>query len=219
MKNFDLLPNAEEGTPAEELIQIWARRATQLTKPLQEVSSEAVLELTLVRVGQEIYGFEVAYVSEVRLLNYITRVPRAPRWVAGVVNLRGRIMSVLDLRAYLGLSNNREDTESNQPKSLVVVSIPNMELAFLIDEVLEVTVLPLSSILEANEALKGLKPEFVRGIAVHHTKNDGKEWNQSAENGSTSGNFSTIKFDGTIVVLNLQVLLSDPRLIVQEEVV
>ena len=57
----------------------------------------------VIRLGREVYGLETDYVFDIRPLESITHVPRVPDWVAGVVNLRGRIISVLDLQRFLGL--------------------------------------------------------------------------------------------------------------------
>lgn len=95
-------------TPPEVVYQIWARRAAQLAKvPVQEEEGEQI-ELVLVQLGREVYGFEAQHIYDIRPAEQITRVPRVPDWVAGVVNLRGRILSVLDLQRFFGLSRAEE---------------------------------------------------------------------------------------------------------------
>jgi chemotaxis signal transduction protein len=83
--------------------QIWARRAAVLAKvPLEEDDGEQI-ELVVMRLGEEFYALEARFVFDIRPFERITHVPRTPAWVAGVVNHRGRILSVIDLRRFFNL--------------------------------------------------------------------------------------------------------------------
>ncbi len=181
--------------PPEVRQRIWARRAAQLARvPVQEEEGEQI-ELVLVRLGREVYGLDAGFVLDIRPAGQITRVPRVPDWVAGVVNLRGRILSVLDLSRFFGLP------EEGDAGHLVVVETPEMEIALLVDDVLAVEALPASKIQEASDTLCSIRPEYVRGVA-------------ECQSVSTPANGA-----GMLVVLNLPALLADKRLIVEEEIV
>jgi len=185
---------------APEVVQrIWARRAAQLARvPVQEEEGER-MELVLVRLGREVYGLDAEFVLDIRPAGQITRVPRVPDWVAGVVNLRGRILSVLDLSRFFGLPQEVE-REAISPY-LVVVETPAMELALLVDDVLAVEALPASQVQGASDTLWGIRPEYVRGVAERRDRNI------PADEASS------------LVVLDLPALLADERLIVDEEMV
>lgn len=180
----------------EVMQQIWARRAAQIAQaPPQEDKGER-LTLVVVRLGREVYGLDAQLVFDIQPVEQLTPVPRVPNWVGGVVNLRGRILSVLDLQRFFGLSptgNNRDDGEQG---SLVVVETPYMELALLVDEVLAVEALPTSQMQDTTDTIRGLPPEYIHGILP------------------LAGN----KASSLVLVLNLVTLLADERLIIHEEI-
>lgn len=182
----------------EELEAAWARRATQLAVEIQQEDTGEQLELVIVQIGREQYGVEVNNVHDIRPLQVLTRVPRVPGWVAGVVNLRGRILSVLSLAAYLGLPPAEHDQDA--PPLLMLVETPQMELALLVDDVLSVEPVPLARIQEATGSTMGIHAEYVRGLLVR----DGQKMEEEND---------------MLVILDLPALLADPGLIVHEEVV
>ena len=183
----------EWGEASPEVRQrAWARRAAQLAAvPIQEDMGEQVT-LVLIQVGREVYGLDVQYVFDIRPVEHITHVPRVPGWVAGVVNLRGHILSVVDLQRLFGLERDEQDGHA---PNVVVVETPEMELALLADEVLAVESVPIHKIQDAGSAIQSPRPEYVQGIVERRGK------------------------DGAmLVVLNLPALLADQQLIVREEI-
>jgi len=212
------LTDSDEISP-ELLHRIWARRAAQLAEmPPQEDESEHI-QLVLFRLGREIYGVNAQHVFDIRPAELITHVPRIPDWVTGVVNLRGRVLSVVDLRRFFGLpragsADGRhpadgkypdEDTGSKSVEEthhLIVVETPDIEIALLTDEVLTIEALPTSQIRDTAGTVRGLRPEYVRGVVTRE--------NEDANVG---------KNNTMLVVLDLSALLADERLIIHEEVV
>ncbi len=209
-----VLAGIGEITP-EMLEQILAQRAARLAQvPTQEDEGEQI-ELVLIKLGHETYGLDAQHVFEIRLAKQITHVPRVPDWVAGVVNLRGRILSAIDLRRFFGLPS-AEGNSTNSPETdfgelgravagtahLVVVETPDMEVALLTDDVLAVEELPADRVQDATGTVRTIPPEYVRGVVAHK-----------------DGDISTDGSDSMIVVLDLPALLADERLIVHEEIV
>ena len=180
----------------ELLEQTWARRAEMLAEEVAEDDGGEQLSVVLVQLGKEVYGLEAHYVFDARLLERITPVPRAPSWMAGVVNVRGRIYSVLDLARFLGLpaASNGNDEEPY----LAVVQSEALELALKVDTVLSVVALPESHLQEAAETLN-IPPAIVRGVM----QNDDEDPDLPA----------------FLIVLDLPQLLSDPQLVIHEELV
>ena len=180
---------------AEMLEQIWARRAEMLAQEVAEDDSGEHLSVVLVQLGQEVYGLEAQYVYDARPLERITPVPRTPGWLAGVVNVRGRIYSVVDLARFLNLpavSNSYADGAY-----LVVVQTETLELAFKVDAVLSVIALPINRLQETADTLN-IPPTIVRGVMQNNDDPD---------------------LPAFLVILDLPQLLRDPQLIIHEELV
>jgi purine-binding chemotaxis protein CheW len=193
--------------PSETVQQIWDRRAAQLAQALVEEQETEKVRLVLIRLGREVYGLEARYVFAIKPADLITRVPRVPDWVAGVVNLRGHILSVVDLRRFFGLPCAERDaacdSESNEEAPhMVVVETADMEVVLLADEVLTVEMWPISQVQDLVSTARKLHPEYVQGVIAQGNKDSDAD-----KNGST------------VVILDLPALLADERLIVHEEVI
>ncbi len=190
-------------TEPEVLQEIWTRRAQELAqKPVQEDQS-AQVQLVLARLGNELYGLDAQYVYDIKPAQQITPVPRVPDWVAGVVNLRGRIFSVVDLGRFFDLAHAKQEKQGREKTSgmLIVAETPDMEIALRVDDVLSVEALPATHIQEATSTIRGLRPEHVLGIAELKQDSPSQEKNQ------------------TLIVLDLPNLLADERLVIHEEIV
>ncbi len=194
------LTGSDSATP--DMVQrIWARRAAQLAQvPVQEDQGEQI-ELLVIQLGRERYGLDARFVFGIKPVEQVTRVPRVPEWVAGVVNVRGRILSVVDLRRFLGLPAAEPGEAIKQGSHLVIVETPEMELALLTDGVLAVEKAPVSHIQDTSNTVRGLRSGYTRGVV-------------ELKGGEPTTNGKTL-----VVVLDLPVLLADERLIVREEIV
>jgi purine-binding chemotaxis protein CheW len=181
--------------------EIWSRRAAVLAQAPVETDSSEQIELVMVRLGSEIYGMEVEYISSIRPAEQITRVPRVPAWVGGVFNLRGNILSVLDLKKFFGLPDGVDSSGQTTGQVLVVVKTWDMELAILVDEVLAIEPVPASQIQATSDILHGIRPEYVRGVA---------ERSRSDTQNGTGENL--------LLVLDLPALVADPQLVIDDDV-
>ena len=189
------LADYEEIDP--QIVQmIWARRAARLAEvPPEQEEGEQVI-LVVLRLGQELYAVDARQVFDMRPLEYLTPVPRVPEWVAGVVNLRGRILSVINLQRFLGLAHPEAAKGGGKTVPyLVAVESSDMEVILLADEIIAVETMPVNRIQDVARSIRGLHPEYVRGVA---TRGNGEE--------------------DLVVILNLESLLADRRLIIHEEV-
>jgi len=199
----------------EELEQIWAQRAANLARaPIDEDEGEQIM-LVLVRLGREIYGIDAQHVSYIRMANRITFVPRVPEWVTGVINLRGSILSVVDLRQFFGLPlaeiSANDDSQDQEMFYLVVVETSDMEIALLTDDVLTVELVAANQIQDTSGTVRGLRPEYVRGVLMREAGDVGRA--------GDAGDADRKATDSMLVVLDLVALLGDERLVVHEEVV
>ena len=208
----------EEQRP-EILQEVWAQRASKEAERVVEESDVEHMELIVVRLGEELYGLDTQYVFRIDEGGHITRVPHVPAWVTGVTNVRGRILSAFDLRRFLGLSlgnggnNGKANVAANATKQaessyLVLVETPEMELALLVQEVLTVTSVPVNLLQDTSNTIRGVPPEYVQGVIEDLTGNADLALTELDVN----------KKDAMLVVLDLQALLADERLVIQEEV-
>ena len=100
-------------------------------------------QFVVFRLGTEDYGVPIALVQEIlRVPGQLTRVPRAPSFIRGIVNLRGAVLPVIDQRARFEL----EDIEPNDRQRIMVFTIDGIRTGFIVDSVSEVLKIPRSAI-------------------------------------------------------------------------
>jgi len=120
-------------------------RAQQYAAPPETditYAEDDIYKVLVFQLGDERYGVSVDIVTGVRPAENITRVPGVPTFYRGVINVRGQIMSVLDLRQFFGLSG----VENIMPKELILVEIPNLSLALVADHIEEVQMIPRTTV-------------------------------------------------------------------------
>jgi purine-binding chemotaxis protein CheW len=189
--HFNVQNNVEDLSPAE-LVKIWARRAHLLAEEPPLEATGQTLDLLVFWLGGERYGLEVTNVREIYPLEQLTVVPRTPDFVRGVFSARGRILSVIDLRAFFGLP---AVDLSTQTKIIVAVNtgsaseIVQMEVGILADEVDDVATVFKADIEPSLTTYVGSRTEYLEGIT-----------------------------SDMLMVLNLNALLNDKQLIVHEEI-
>lgn len=126
---------------AERLRQRAAQYAAQVVEDDATRAEETLVTLTF-HLGKERYAMEVAYVRAVRAVGNITRVPGAPVFFRGVVNLRGQVITLLDLRRFFDLNM---DT-SQIPPEMILVDTHDLQVGILADHVQDVVPIPCSSL-------------------------------------------------------------------------
>lgn len=109
---------------------------------------------------KEGYAVQIEQVKEITQLNHITRVPMAPAHVKGVVNLRGKIISVIDMKELLGLHAGQPSAEAR----LLIVEMAGTLVGLLVDEVDQVLNVPAEDI-ESSPAEVLPSTQHVKGIA------------------------------------------------------
>jgi len=127
----------------------------------QRATVEATEHLVTFYLDREEYGVDVRQVQEIRRLTEITTVPRAPEFVRGVINLRGRILPVLDLKRKLGLGQ----VEGDRATRIVVVRVRDRLLGLLVDGASQVPKIPVSRIEAAPEEVVERGGDYIRGVA------------------------------------------------------
>ena len=119
------------------------------------------LKLIVFKLGREEYGLDILRVQEIKRLMNITRVPSTPSYIRGVINLRGSVLPVIDLRTRLNLPEN----ELTDAARIVVVLVNDNIVGFIVDEVVEVTTMSRDNVEAVNSLSSGISSEYFSGIA------------------------------------------------------
>jgi len=112
------------------------------------------------RLADEEYGLEILKVREIMGMMAITAVPRTPEFVRGVINLRGNVIPVIDLRLKFGM----ETIEQTEETCIIVVDVEGMEMGIVVDRVSEVLDISSEEIQDAPSFGVSVDTDFILGI-------------------------------------------------------
>jgi purine-binding chemotaxis protein CheW len=174
------MTNANE---AERILQARARALAR--RPLRALAEGTMLEVLEFRLASERYAVESRLVQEVHPLRDLTPLPCTPPFVLGIVNVRGRILPVLDLKKFFDLPE-RGLTDLHR---IILVRGNDLELGLLADVIVGVRSVEAGSLQPSLPTLTGIRADFLKGVT-----------------------------DERLVVLDLDRILRDPKIIVHEEV-
>ncbi len=124
-------------------------------------TSEELLQLVSFNIGNEEFGVDILKVQEINRMVEITKVPQAPSYVEGVINLRGKVIPIVDLRKRFSL----EMKEADKNTRIVVVDIEGSIIGMVVDSVSEVLRLPANTLEPAPEIVTGVNSEYIKGVA------------------------------------------------------
>ncbi|HEX7049143.1 MAG TPA: chemotaxis protein CheW [Longimicrobiales bacterium] len=128
----------------------------------ETVAKEAIAGKFLTfSLGDEEYGVGILNVQEIIGRLPITRVPRVPEFIRGVINLRGRVIPIVDLRLKLGMPPGEESRE----QCMIVVEVTGVQMGLMVDRVSEVVDIPAAEIEDAPSFGSGVTTEYLLGIA------------------------------------------------------
>lgn len=119
------------------------------------------IKVIVFKLGSEEYGIEVDKVQTIERMLPITRVPKTYSFVRGVINLRGVVIPVIDLRGRFGL----EETEYTDQTRIIIVAVNEMEVGFIVDSANDVIDLHKDKIETPPEVVGGIKAKYLDGVA------------------------------------------------------
>ncbi len=122
--------------------------------------SGKTLQVVTFALSSEEYGVDIAQVQEINRMVTITHVPRAPQFMEGVINLRGQLIPIIDLRARFGM----ERAERTKNTRIVVTEIGSKRIGMVVDSVSEVLRIPIEQIEDAPDLVAGVDTEYIRGV-------------------------------------------------------
>jgi purine-binding chemotaxis protein CheW len=176
----------DKAVPADKVKAILEERARALTKSTDMQTGETQhVQLVVFSLANETYGIATDYVREVQPLRQVSPVPCTPEFVVGVINIRGSIYSVIDIRSFFGVQKQ----DLTDATKVILVNAAGLEVGILADDVTGAMNIPLAEIKAALAAQAAAKDEYVQGV----TKD-------------------------MLILVNLEALLRDERIIVHQEV-
>lgn len=136
-------------------------RARILAQEKEEVdAARKFLDIIEFSLASETYGIESAFVREVYPLKDFTPLPGTPPFVLGIVNVRGQIISVIDLKKFFNLP----EKGLGQLNKVIIIRNDRMEFGILADAVLDARPIPLEAIQAAPPTVSGIGAEYLKGV-------------------------------------------------------
>ena len=120
------------------------------------------LELITFEVEDQIFGIDIMAIREIRAWTPVTRLPSVPHYVAGVVNLRGTVLPVVDLAARLGW----RATEATPRHAIIVVQIDGQARGFIVDSVSDIVTVPGDALQPPPQTSDDSIVPFLEGLAA-----------------------------------------------------
>ena len=162
-RRIDAVGAAIEGgyTPSpEESKRILKRRAEILAREKAEKAEEDSIEVVEFLLANEHYGIESHFIREVYPLKDYTPLPGVPSFVLGLVNVRGRILSVIDIKKFFDLP----EKGLSDLNKIIIINDDKMEFGILADAILGVRNIAVSGLGPPLPTLTGIREEFLQGI-------------------------------------------------------
>lgn len=129
--------------------------------PDAKTRSDGELQLVVFNIGKEEFGVEITRVQEIIRMASITGIPQAPDYIRGIINLRGRIIVVLNLNVIMGMETKEQDENTR----IIVANIDETVMGFIVDSVSEVIRLPEKNVEPAPAVIAGrIGTEYVMGV-------------------------------------------------------
>jgi purine-binding chemotaxis protein CheW len=119
------------------------------------------IKVIVFALAHEEYGVEVEKVRTIERMQPMTRVPKTPSFVKGVINLRGVVTPIIDLRGRFGFT----ESDYTDNTRIIIVAVKDMEVGLIVDSANDVTDINSDSIDDPPEVVGGIKAKYLQGIA------------------------------------------------------
>ncbi|MEK6682400.1 MAG: chemotaxis protein CheW [Nitrospirota bacterium] len=147
--------------------EILRKRAELLSEKAAEPEAETGKGMSVVifRMGDEDYAMDLRHVLLTEKLRYIARIPSTPDFIAGVMNLSGSILPVIDMRVLMGYKG-----EAKEEVPLLIVSLGGDRAALLVDEIKDIAFIPLKDIKPPLGSIAEDKKLYIQGEVIHNER-------------------------------------------------
>ncbi|TDT68583.1 purine-binding chemotaxis protein CheW [Hypnocyclicus thermotrophus] len=119
------------------------------------------LQVVVFILDKNYYGVHILQVQEIIKMTEITQLPNTPDFIKGIVNLRGNIVPIMNLRKRFGLTEQKE----NENAKILILKLEELQFGIIVDEISEVEKVSVSSIEAPPKIVSGVRGEFINGIA------------------------------------------------------
>ncbi|WP_391208684.1 chemotaxis protein CheW [Psychrobacillus sp. L4] len=119
------------------------------------------LKVVVFQLADKEYVIPVSQVQGIEKLIHITRVPKTPSFVKGVINLRGVVTPIIDLKNRFGLG----ESDLNESSRIIIITLENMNVGVIVDSANDVLDIPTDAIEPQPEVVGGLEQDFIAGVA------------------------------------------------------
>ncbi|MBE0548220.1 MAG: purine-binding chemotaxis protein CheW [Rubrivivax sp.] len=154
------LPDAEE---TRRILKARAQALARKSEPVEAAGER--IEVVEFVLAQERYAIESEHVRDVYPLEHLTPVPCTPAFVLGIVNLRGEILSVIDIKKFFDLPD-KGLTDLNK---VIVLDSGSMRFGILADAIIGVRAIPVADIQASLPTLTGIREEYLKGVTPDRT--------------------------------------------------
>jgi purine-binding chemotaxis protein CheW len=149
----------------EKKRSILKQRAQALAlREKDETAQRESIEIIVFRLAYETYGIETAFVREVYPLKDFTTVPGTPPFVLGIINVRGQIVSVIDLKKFFNLP----EKGLGELNKVIIMCNERMEFGILADVVEGTSSVALEEILAVPPSVRGIDEKYLKGVTKEH---------------------------------------------------
>ena len=124
------------------------------------VDLEDSTNLVTFRLGRGEYAIDIMQAKEIIKMEKITLIPNAPDFVEGVINLRGNIIPIIDLKKRFNL----EETEGDKNTGIIIVKIEDVDMGIIIDSISKVVSISNSDIQPPPPMLSGIGQKYIKGV-------------------------------------------------------
>lgn len=138
---------------------------TETLNANQEKIGTDLLQLVTFNIGEEEYAVDILNIQGINRMVEITKVPNAPSYVEGIINLRGKVIPLIDLRKRLGIATKEYDKSTR----FIVVELGNRVIGFIVDSVNEVLRIS-SSLTEAPPQMTTVSTDFITAVAKYQDR-------------------------------------------------
>jgi purine-binding chemotaxis protein CheW len=126
--------------------------------------SDGQLQLVTFQLGNGKYGIDIMEVKEIVRSQDVRPIPNSPPWVQGLLNLRGRIIPIIDLHARFQLTRLSMEEDETDQGGIMVINVGGKDLGLVIDKVLRVLAISSSELQSPPQMVSGIGSEYIQSV-------------------------------------------------------
>ncbi|MCL5990783.1 MAG: chemotaxis protein CheW [Bacteroidetes bacterium] len=157
LRTEDIGKDMVDSTTVKKILK---QRASELAKEPDTIKDVERIDIIEFQLSNEVYAFELDFVKEVYPLKEFTPVPCTPQLIVGIVNVRGKVVSVVDIRKFFSLPD-KGITDFNK---IIIIDNSVMHFGVLADSIVDVCSVRIDELQTELPQVKGISSEFLKGV-------------------------------------------------------